>query len=126
MGGARDLGVAWRERAYPERRWRRLFVRTIAQANVVGPDDRSYVVRVVRVLWPRGRDLGIAADLSIEAIESVPTLFMWRVVWGVRVLGAPGWSALRPLVYGEELLRPEAALTRAREIAEGLSQGRKP
>jgi hypothetical protein len=130
VGGIRgrhsERRVAWRERRYPSQRWRRLFVRTIAQADVLAPDSRSYAVRVIRVLWPRGRWSDISADWQIEAIEAVPSMFLWRVGWGVRVLGAPGHARIRPLVYGEELLSPDAVLLRGREIAEGLSEGRRP
>jgi hypothetical protein len=126
VGEIADLGFAWRERGYPRQRWRRLFVRTVAQADVVSPDQRSYLVRVIRVLWPRGRGTGIPSDWPVEAVEALPTLFAWRVVWGVRVLAASGRSPLRPLVYGEELRSREEALARARDIAEGLSEGRRP
>jgi hypothetical protein len=81
VGETADLGFAWRERGYPRQRWRRLFVRTVAHADVLAPDHCSYVVRVIRVLWPRGRWSGIPADWPVEVVEALPTLFAWRVVW---------------------------------------------
>jgi hypothetical protein len=126
VGEMANRGFLWREQGYPRQRWRRLFVRTVAQADVIAPDGRPYIVRVVRVLWPRRGGLGLVTGSPVDAVEVLPTLVATRVVWGVRVLAGSARYPLRPLVYGQELRRREDALFRAREIAEGLSQGRRP
>lgn len=119
-------GVIWRERGYPRQRWRRLFVRTVAQADALAPDGRRYVVRVIRVLWPPGRAVGIDTGSPIDAVQVLPNLIGWRVVWGVRVLAESGRYRPRRLVYGEERRLPADAVVCGREIAEGLAQGHRP
>jgi len=127
MGEMARHGVRWRERGNPRQRWRRLFVRTVAQADVLSPDGRRYIVRVIRVLWPPRRGVpGSDTGSLVDAVEILPDLFGWRIVWGVRVLVESGRYSPRSLAYGEELRLRDDALVRAREIAEGLSQGRRP
>lgn len=130
MRGMRKIGsrgVIWRERAYPDERWRRPFVRAMAQADVFAPDGRSYRVRVVRLLWPpRSGSTDLISGWPIEAFKAVSSALGTRVVWGVRVLGESTRSPLRPLIYGEEVRDRGDALLRAREIAEGLSRGERP
>jgi hypothetical protein len=125
VGETANAGITWRERGYPRQRWRRLFVRTVAQADVLAPDGRRYIVRVIRVLWPHGGGPGLDTGSPIDTVQVLPTLVATRVAWGVRVLDGSGRYPLRDLVYGEEWRRREDALLRAREIAEGLSQGRR-
>ncbi len=78
------------------------------------------------MLWPRRGGPGVDTGSLIDAVEMVPSVVTTRVVWGVRVVAGGGRYALRPLVYGEEWRRREDALLRAREIAERLSEGRRP
>jgi len=128
VGDVAERCFMWRERSYPRQWWRRMFVRTVAQTDVVAPDEGSYTVRVIRVLWPPGRGVGLDTGSPLDVVEVLANLFVWRwrVVWGVRVLAGSGRPLGRPLVYGEEMRGRGDALLRAREVAEGLSQGRKP
>jgi hypothetical protein len=125
---APDGRLGLRERTYPRARWHLLFIRTVASGDIIGPDLRTYAVRVVRVLWPPSRGAGLDTGSLLDVVEVFGNLLVWRwrVVWGVRVLGAPNRLRVRPLIYGEDLTARDDAVARAREIARGLSEGRKP
>ena len=84
---------AWREHTYPSGRWRRLFARTVAHADVVAPNGRANVVRVTRLLWPPAGRQNVAGGWPVEEVEAIPAVLATRVVWGVRVARYP-----RPLI----------------------------
>jgi hypothetical protein len=117
-------GYIWKARSYPRPRWRRLFVRTLAQADLTAPDGRAYTVRVVRMLWPKHTGRRFSVEWPGDAVTDVADLFANRVVWTVRVLEAHR-SFFRPLAYSEEWRRLEDAIERARDIAQGLAEGRR-
>ena len=117
---------SWRERTYPSGRWRRLFARTVAHTDVVAPNGRAYVVRVIRLLWPPAGRQNAAGGWPVEEADAIPAVLATRVVWGVRVFDESRRFPSRPLVFGEEWRGRENAVRRALEIAEGLSQGPKP
>lgn len=105
--------------------------RTIAQVDVTAPDGRGYVVRVVRVLWPRdSRALDSASDLpggeTVGAVAGAVSLFTSRTVWSVRSFRATNRLRIRPLIYGEELRDRDVSVRRALEIAQRLVAGHKP
>ena len=117
--------VVWRERDYPSRRWQRLWVRTVARAEVLAPDGRAYAIRVFRLLWPGGSGQLALIGTPLDVVEGAAAMFTSRVVWAVRVLDTTGRFPLRSVVFGEEWRHRQDAVRRAHQIAEQLLQGDK-
>lgn len=124
--------LTWRERTRPIHWWTRLLVRTFARADVLAPDGRSYLVRVVPVLWPRkapildGVDNIVQPGAVVSGLAVLASLFTSRAVWGVRVLREPGGFGVRTLMYGEEFRDFDDSVARARQIANRLEAGKAP
>jgi hypothetical protein len=104
--------------------------RTAARVDVIAPDGREYVVRAVRVWWPRESPvLDATGDLlpgPVGTVAGGASILSGRARWGVRVLREPNWLRIRPLMYGEELVHREDGVRRALDIGRSLAAGRGP
>jgi hypothetical protein len=125
--------VRWRVSTRGSRGWGRRGRQPIAQADVVAPDGRRYVVWLVRVFWggTDSRVSGVLGNLLPNpisfAVDVVNAVFTpGHSSWGVRVFREGARFRSRSLVYGEEFSDFHDSVVRAREIANDLAAGGRP